>query len=132
MIVGCLGNIAFKVSGDFVRTLNNFQWSGNANYSTHKRHLGDALVEFTGLQPDSITFDVLLSSELGVNVMEDCVRIWDYERQGKTLPLVIGDKAYGKYRWVIKSHKIKGESFDKRGNLSSAKLSLTLMEYTKE
>ncbi len=132
MIVGCLGDIVFKVSSDFVRTLDNFQWSGTANYSTHKRTGGDALVEFTGLQPDTISFDVFLSASLGVNVTQECERIWAYEREGKTLPLVIGDKVYGKYRWVIKSHKIKVETFDIRGNPLTAKVTMSLMEYTKE
>lgn len=132
MIIGCLGDIIFSVSADFVRTLNNFQWSGNANYTTHKRANGDALVEFTGLQPDAISFDIYLSSSLGVNVTKESERIWNYEREGKTLPLVVGDKAYGKYRWVIKSHKVKMESFDKRGNPLTAKVSLSLIEYTKE
>lgn len=129
MVVGCLGDIAFLASADVVRTVSNFQWSGKVNLSTHKRLLNDSLVEFTGRQPDSISFEVILSSSLGVNVMRDCVKIWDYERAGTPLPLVLGEKCYGKYRWLIESHKIKAQSYDLRGNLETVKLTVSLIEY---
>lgn len=130
MQIGCLGDIAFQVSADAVRTISDMTWSGSANYVTHSRHLTDALVEFTGLAPDAISFDVTLSAYLGVSPMADVVKIWDYERSGRALPLVLGSKAYGKYRWVIKSHKIKMQTFDGHGNLTSATVSLSLTEYT--
>ena len=132
MTVGCLGDIVFKVSSETVRTLSNFQWAGNVNYSTHKRHAGNSLVEFTGIQPDTINFDIYLSHALGVDIIQECNRIWDYARTAKTLPFVLGDKAYGKYRWVNKAHKIKYETYDPNGNPLSAKVTLSLMEYTKE
>lgn len=130
MQVGCLGDIAFQVSADTVRTISDMTWSGSANYATHSRHLADALVEFTGLAPDTISFDITLSAYLGVSPMADIVKIWDYERSGRALPLVLGSKAYGKYRWVIKSHKIKMQTFDGHGNLTSATVSLSLTECT--
>ena len=130
MQIGCLGDIAFQVSADTVRTISAMTWSGSANYSTHSRHLTDALVEFTGLAPDAISFDVTLSAYWGVSPMADIVKIWDYERSGRALPLVLGSKAYGKYRWVINSHKIQMQTFDGHGNLTSATVSLSLTEYT--
>lgn len=130
MQIGCLGDIAFQVSADTVLTISDMTWSGSTNYATHSRHLTDALVEFTGLAPDAISFDVTLSAYLGVSPMADVVKIWDYERSGRALPLVLGSKAYGKYRWVIKSHKIKMQTFDGHGNLTSATVSLSLTEYT--
>lgn len=131
MQIGCLGDIAFKTSADTVRTVSNVTWSGSANYNTHSRHLTDALTEFTGLAPDEITFDIVLSAYLGVNPMTDLAKLWDYERKGQALPLVIGSKAYGKYRWTIKSHKIKMETFSGSGDLMSATVSVNLLEYIK-
>ncbi len=131
MQIGCLGDIVFKVSSDMVRTISNVTWSGSANYATHSRHMTDALTEFTGLDPDEITFDIVLSAFLGVNPMSDLAKIWDYERKGQALPLIIGSKAYGKYRWVIKSHKIKMQTFDGSGDLLSATVSISLLEYIK-
>lgn len=131
MQIGCLGDIAFKVSSDMIRTITNMTWSGSANYSTHSRHLTDSLTEFTGVDPDEISGDIVLSAYLGVDPMADLVKIWDYERKGQALPLVIGSKAYGKYRWVIKNHKVKMQTFDGSGDLLSATVSISLLEYTK-
>ncbi len=127
--IGCLGDIIFSVDSDKVETINNVQWNGSARYSTHQRHLTNALTEFTGIDPDTMSFDMHLSANLGVNVMEELVKIWTYERKGTSLPLAIGEKAYGKYRWTIKNHRIRMQHFDPKGNLLSATVSVNLLEY---
>ena len=65
MVVGCLGSIVFQVSESTVRTLDNLAWSGSARYATHERHLMGALTEFTGMDPERVTFDITLCAELG-------------------------------------------------------------------
>jgi len=129
MQIGCLGDIIFKVSDEIVETFSKMQWSGSAQYTKHKRHLYHAATEFTGLDPDTMSFQMTLTSELGVDVMKELVKIWTYERDGQTLPLVIGEKAYGKYRWTIESHKIDMNYYDAIGNLSGATVSVNLLEY---
>ncbi len=131
MKVGCLGEIVFSVSDNLVQTLNNAQWSGSARYATHQRHLKDALTEFCGLEPDTFSFDMVLSAFLGVNPQTEINKIWQYERSGEALSLVIGNKAYGKYRWNIVSHKAKMQHCDKEGNLLHATVSINLQEYLK-
>ncbi len=132
MQIGCLGDIIFSVDSDKVETINNIQWGGSARYSAHQRHLTHALTEFTGLDSDTMSFNMFLSSSLGVDVMKELVKIWTYEREGTALPLAIGEKGYGKYRWTIKSHKIKMQHFDAKGNLSGATVSISLLEYVSE
>ena len=127
--IGCLGDIIFTVSSEQIETFKNMQWSGSARYSKHKRHLSNSLTEFTGVDPDAMSFDMTLSAYLGVDTMAELVKIWTYERKGQPLPLVIGEKAYGKYRWCIEDHKIKMEHYDKTGNLSGATVSVSLLEY---
>ena len=129
MQIGTLGEVVFSVSDQAVETIQNFVWSGSARYSTHQRHLSDALTEFTGLDPDGITFDIYLSAYMGVNPMSEVIKIWSYERSGAAVPLTIGTHAYGKYRWSILSHKVKAQDFDTAGDMTSATLSLTLQEY---
>jgi len=129
MQVGCLGEIVFEVSSKSVKTINNMTWAGSALYATHSRHLQNALTEFTGLAPDTISIDIYLSAYLSVSPMDDINKIWQYEREGRPVPLVIGDKVYGKYRWTIKSHKIKAQTYDKRGNLTGATVFIELLEY---
>ena len=129
MQIGTLGEVVFSVSDQAVETIQNFVWSGSARYSTHQRHLSDALTEFTGLDPDGITFDIYLSAYLGVNPMSEVIKIWSYERSGAAVPLTIGTHAYGKSRWSILSHKVQPQHFDTAGDMTSATLSLTLQEY---
>lgn len=131
MQVGVLGDIVFQVSSDMVKTFEKMQWSGSARYSQHNRHLTNALTEFTGIDPDTMSFDMELSEYLGVDVMPELVKIWVAERNGKPLSLVIGERPYGKYKWTIKSHKIKLKTYDRRGNMTGASVSVDLLEYLK-
>lgn len=129
MIVGCIGKVIFEVSAETVRTVSNFTWKGKANISVHKRHMYEPLTEFTGVSEDGISFDLTLSSALGTNAMEECIKLWDYERSGTPVPLVLGDHSYGKYRWLVQSHTVKVKTFDPYGNLDTAQISVTLIEY---
>lgn len=128
-VVGCLGEVIFQVSEEVVETLDNMSWSGSARYSTHQRHGANALTEFTGLDPDKITFDITLSVELGVDPMAEVTRLWGYERGGTAVPLTIGTHAYGKYRWNITKHEMKPKAFDRAGNITHATVSVSLQEY---
>jgi hypothetical protein len=129
MRIGYLGDILFRVNSDVVKTPNNVQWSGSARYADHQRHLKNSLTEFIGIDSDTFTFDMVLTVELGVNVMEELVKIWSYERKGIALPLVLCEKIYGKYRWTIQKHKIRMQYFDSKGNVSTAYVSINLLEY---
>lgn len=128
-IIGCLGDVIFTVSRNVVRTLDNMTWSGSARYATHERHLTHALTEFTGLDPDKITFDILLSAELGVDPIAEVVKLWNIERSGRAVPLTIGTKGYGKYRWNITKHEMKMKTFFKNGDVHTATVSVSLQEY---
>lgn len=130
-MIGCPGDIAFTVSSSVVRTLDNFQWSGSARYAAHQRHLGRGLLEFTGMDPDKISFDMTLSTQLGASPVRELSKIAKYESKGRTLPLTIGSKAYGTYRWVITGHSVKAKTFDRRGNLSVVVVSVNLQEYAR-
>lgn len=132
MQVGCLGDIIFEVTDKTVKTLTNAKWSGSANWSTHSRHLGDALLEFTGLAPDGFTFDIIFSASLGVEPLDELSKLWTYERDGTAVPLTIGEHGYGKYKWAILKHDIKIEHWRPDGKLHSCTVSVTLSSYLKD
>lgn len=132
MKIGCLGDVVFEVSASVIQTIDSFVWSGSANIQTHQRHLDNSLQEFVGIDPDAITFTMTLAKYLGADPLAEIVRVFEYERNGIAVPLTIGNKAYGKYMWLVKSHKTKIEHYDGGGNCISAKLDVTLTEYTKE
>lgn len=131
MVVGCLGDMVFQVSDKVIETIRNVEWSGSARYAVHERHGGNALTEFTGVDPDKMSFEMTLSRELGVDVDKEWVKLWTYERSGKALPLVIGEHHYGKYRWNLVSHKITGEAHDRDGTMTTVTVAVELQEYLK-
>lgn len=128
-IIGCLGDVVFEVSKSTVRTLDHMTWSGSARYATHERHLTHALTEFTGLDPDRITFDVTLSADLGVDPMEEVTKLWGIERSGEAVPLTIGTHGYGKYRWTVLSHEMQMTAFFANGDVHTATVTVSLQEY---
>lgn len=130
-VVGCLGDIVFTVSDKTVRTLDNWKWSGAARYAVHQRHMVRPLTEFTGVDPDKITFEMTLLKELGVDPLEEVVRIRWYERNGTALPLTIGRHAYGFYRWNIVSDEMTAKYTDPQGDIMGAVVTVTLQEYLK-
>lgn len=135
-LIGYLGKsaddgIQFIVSREVFRTPKNMKWSGSVRYAAHERHNTHALTEFTGLDPDRFSFDILLTAEMGVDPLKEVVKIWDYERAGEALGLVIGGKAYGKYRWTVKNHETRIEYTDKAGDMYAVEVSVELLEYLK-
>ena len=130
--MGCLGQLVFQVSQEVLETIDGLEWSGSARYAVHQRHNQNALTEFTGLDPDKITFSMFLSQELGVDVMAELVKLWNYERKGESVYLVLGEKCYGKCKWNVVSHKIQAKNYDKYGNLESAEVSVELQEYLRK
>lgn len=129
MVVGNLGNIVFSVSPNRVETLFNVRQSGSAAYAEHKRHGGDTLLEFVGRNADSLSFDMILSEELGVDVWGEIEKIVSAEQSGEILRLVIGKKSYGRNKWVIIGHSVNMKRFDKRNRLVLAEASIELKEY---
>lgn len=132
MTIGCLGDVVFHVSSDVVLTLRNFSWNVSAKYATHQRHASAALTEFTGLDAEKFSFEVTLSEYLGVDVQSAIKQLMLYTKKGTTLPLVLGSKVYGDYRWVILQMAVKSRTFDGRGNLTEAVVTLSLQEYQRK
>jgi len=131
-MIGCLGDIVFEVSDEVWRSLENMKWSGSARYAVHDRHCTDALTEFTGLDPDSFTFDITLSAQLGVEPIKEITQLFTYERNAEAVPLTIGEHAYGKYRWTVNKHEAKIKCTDKNGDIYVAVVSVSLQEYLKK
>jgi predicted deacetylase len=69
------------------------------------------------------------SAFLGVNPIKEINKLLEAERKGKIMRLVIGNKPYGKYKWVIEKTSKDLERFDNKGNLLIAKVSISLKEY---
>jgi hypothetical protein len=128
---GCLGDVIFTVSKEQVETVNSLVWKSSAKWGTLDRHLQSPLLEYSGMDADEIQLSIHLSGFLGVDPMDEITRLFKYEREGTLLPLVLGEHAYGKYRWVIISTEREASYFDGAGNLLVADVTLQLKGYVK-
>lgn len=128
-VIGCLGDIPFTVSEETLLTIDNAVWSGSARYAVHQVHLSHAITEFTGLEPDGFSFDLLLSAALHIDPQAAMAKLWKYEREGIPVRLVLGEKGYGKFRWNIVSHTARITQFDWEGNAMEISVSVRLQEY---
>jgi phage protein U len=129
MIVGALGDVVFEVSAKVVKTFDDFEWSSSAKYETHERHLDEDLPEFTGTKNDEISFSIFLSKHLGVDPQAEYTKLLQAERSGKVMPLVIGEKSYGKNKWVVQKSKRKVTEWGQNGKPFVIQVTISLMHY---
>ncbi len=125
--IGSLGGIVFSVSTNYVKTFDDMKRSGSAKYASHNRHLKDTLLEFTGNDPDKITFSIMLSVFLGVDPQSEISALRAAKQAGRIMRLVIGRKSYG--NWVINSLSEDYDRVDNKGNVLIAKVSVSLTAY---
>lgn len=126
-VIGALGGVAFSVSTNLVKTFDEMKRSSTAKYASHNRHLKDTLLEFTGNDPDKITFSMTLSVFLGADPQAEISTLQAAQRSGRIMQLVIGRQSYG--NWIIQSLSIDYERWDNNGNALVAKVSVSLTAY---
>ncbi len=125
--IGSLGGVVFSVSTNQVKTFDDLKRSGSAKYASHNRHLKDTLLEFTGNDPDKITFSMALSVFLGTDPQNEISALRAAKRAGRIMHLVIGRKSYG--NWVINSLSEDYDRVDNKGNVLIANVSVSLTAY---
>lgn len=132
MRVGYLGigdtakDVVFQVSDEQIETFNNMKVKKQASYSTHKIHGHKAVPEMTGMDADQITFDMLLSAYLGVNPKTELDKLEAFMQEGTICNLVLGEQLFG--TWVVKSIPYNVEYVYKEGDITQAKVTVTILE----
>ena len=130
MDIGSLGDVVFGVGQGKILSPRGLTVNSSATIQTHSRHMNEALTEFTGTDADAIEFSLRISKYLGVDPRKEMDKLDGYLRTGKALTMVIGKRRFG-YKWLIKKIKSKDEYTDKRGDVVSADLSISLVAYAK-
>lgn len=127
--IGRLGEIRFSVSSKEVRTLQGMEWSSSVRWGKHDRIGKEPLLEYGGVNTDTITLTMYFSKFCGVEPIQEMVRLLGIERKGEANRLVIGSHAYGTNKWVIASSSRKMEYFDMYGNVLGASVQIVLTSY---
>lgn len=125
--IGSWGNLIFSVKQDEIKTFEKLKWDIGAKYTTHTRHLKAPLLEFTGIDVESISFSMFFSIDLGVNPKPELDKLIRAVQGGEVHRLVLGTDNYGK--WVMEKISNTMERYDNRGNLMAASISVTMKSY---
>ena len=121
------GKITFKVTEKEIKIFNDFSISRKARYVAHERINNKPLLQFMGLDADSISFNMQLVQGLTGDVSDDLKTLQDMFKKGEANPLFLGSKKLGSF--VIESISEAYSMVDNLGNLEVVNINLSLREY---
>ena len=130
MAIGNLGKtITFEVSDKKVLTFNNLSRTVKGRWTQHNIIDRKPKPEFLGPDLDGMTFKVSLSAMHGVKPRKTIETIEKAITKGTVLPFVVGGKKVGSNSWVITAVSETWNCVYSKGELVTADVNLTLMEY---
>ena len=122
------GKITFKVTEKEIKIFNDFSISRKARYVAHERINNKPLLQFMGLEADSISFNMQLVQGITGNVSDDLKSLQDMFKKAEVHPLFLGKKKLGSF--VIESISEAYSMMDNFGNIEMVTINLSLKEYT--
>ena len=126
-MIGSYGKITFKVTEKEIKIFNDFSISRKARYVAHERINNKPLLQFMGLDADSISFNIQLVQGLTGDVSDDLKALQDMFKKAEVHPLFLGPKKLGSF--VIESMSEAYSMMDNFGNLEIVTINLSLKEY---
>lgn len=122
------GKITFKVTEKEIKIFNDFSISRKARYVVHERVNNKPLLQFMGLDADSISFNMQLVQGLTGDVSDDLKTLQDMFKKAEVHPLFLGQKKLGSF--VVESMSEAYSMIDNFGNIEMVTINLSLKEYT--
>lgn len=126
-MIGSYGKITFKVTEKEIKIFNDFSISRKARYVAHERINNKPLLQFMGLDADTISFNMQLVQGLTGDVSDDLKSLQDMFKKAEVHPLFLGQKKLGSF--VMESISEAYSMMDNFGNLEIVNVSLSLREY---
>lgn len=126
-MIGSYGKITFKVTEKEIKIFNDFSISRKARYVAHERINNKPLLQFMGLDADSISFNMQLIEGVTGDVSDDLKLLQDMFKKAEVHPLFLDQKKLGSF--VIESINEAYSMMDNFGNLEIVNVSLSLKEY---
>ncbi|MDR7865169.1 MAG: phage tail protein [Sporomusaceae bacterium] len=132
MALGTLGDIAFEVSTEKIRTFHRLRRRGSARFATHDVLGKKPVKEFIGPGLESIGFTMFFSVSAGLNPLNEIKKLRELRDKGDPLELVIGGAAASENLWVIEEVSEEWVQLDNKGNLLFARIDIDLQEYPRD
>ena len=129
MALGSLGDIAFEVSSEKIRTFRDLQIQRKANYTEHVIHGKKGLLEFTGFSAATGSLNIRLDAALGVTPQEEFDALLEAFNEHQAVPLILDGEPIGDGLWVIESVNETFEIVNNQGTPIVLEVSLNLKEY---
>ena len=126
-MIASFGKITFKVTEDEIKIFDNFNITRKARYVAHDRINNKPLLQFMGLEADSISFNMQLVQDITGNVSDDLKTLQDMFKKAEVHPLFLGQKKLGSF--VIESMSEAYSMMDNFGNIEMVTINLSLKEY---
>ena len=131
-MIGQLGEYAFEVSSQSVKTFDGMKIQEGASYTEHKVLGRKGLLEFTGLNAGTMSLKISLNEYLGSEVMQEIAALREYMTEGAAVIFMLGNEVIGEDLWVIESLDEEYTEIDNKGRVRRAELNLKLREYLDE
>lgn len=129
-MVGSWGNkLFFSVSDSKILTFDNFKRKISGEWATHSRAKDKDTSEFIRPGLQSVSFDMLFDATLGVRPRAMLDTLQRAVETGEYNLLVIGNRRVGDYWWKITDTSEAWENIFNRGELVTAKVTVTMEEY---
>ncbi|WP_288907297.1 phage tail protein [uncultured Megasphaera sp.] len=127
--VGSLGGITFNVSSRRVLTFDNYSRQGNIKQAEHEIIAEKSNMEFTGLEPEEITFDIQLFSQLNVKPEDKLEALRNMRDTGQVVSFILGSSPVSQNKWMIVGLSEKPSYWKQRGKMHVVTVSVMLKEY---
>ncbi|WP_297429326.1 phage tail protein [Clostridium sp.] len=128
-MIGYFGKVVFKASRKKVLTFSDLKHSTSGRIEKHNVIGKKPVSEFIGPDVDTITFTINLNGSNGVKPRTEMEKWTKMANDGVAEILVIGHKALGKDKWIVKSVSEAWDVIFNKGELYSGKIDVTLEEY---
>jgi phage protein U len=129
--IGSMGDIIFTVSSRMTRTISDFNRMGDPRIATHEIIGKKPIIEYVGPGNEECSFTILLSKNLGINPIKDLNRLRDMRDNGEVFNVFLGGRPLSQNQWILKSMSESVNFFDRKGEIQSVQISVTILEYPK-
>lgn len=127
MSIAVLGPITFEVNQDRVRTWQEARSTGAGRWVVHEVYQGKPRQEFIGPGLQTLSLQVRLDRDRGVNPRDELRRMRQARDTGEVMQFTVGGSLVGDY--VLKELAEEWRRFSRNGVLMVAIVNLSLEEY---
>lgn len=128
-MIGSFGNIVFETSDKRIYNFSGFTRETGGRFAAHEVIGKKPQSEFIGPGLDNISFTVNINGMYGMSPRKEMDRWCELANKGEAYTLVIGDKALGTDKWVVKTISEAWNTILNNGKLISGKIDISLEEY---